>query len=126
MINVKPDVLQALESNQELVSLLGGSYIYQIRAPVQDNWNAWISFFEFVNVDDAHADDEPYSSDIRIQVDIWARDNETRAISTDQIAAEVDKSMKELGFRRTYSIDFYEEDSKIFHKALRYRLSKTF
>ena len=33
MINVKPEVLAALEGNTDLLALLGGPYIYQLKAP---------------------------------------------------------------------------------------------
>ncbi|MED0672036.1 DUF3168 domain-containing protein [Aneurinibacillus aneurinilyticus] len=114
MINIKPKIVQALESNQALVSLLGGKRIYQLVAPNPDEFPR-ITFFEMDNVDDRFADDEAISSEIRIQIDIWSKK------STPNIADEVDKTMKSLGFRRTASADLYEEDTKVFHKGMRYK-----
>lgn len=114
MINIKPKIAQALESNQALVSLLGGKRIYQLVAPNPDEFPR-ITFFEMDNIDDRFADDEAISSEIRIQIDIWSKK------SIPKIADEVDKTMKSLGFRRTASADLYEEDTKVFHKGMRYK-----
>ncbi len=113
MINVKPEVLAALEGNPGLVSLLGGPYIYQLKAP--EGLDKYITLFELTNFDSAWADDTALTAEVHLQVDVWVKE-----ASTSAIAAEVDKTMKALGFKRTGSADLYEDDTKIFHKALRY------
>lgn len=114
MINIKPKIVQALESNQALVSLLGGKRVYQLVAPNPDEFPR-ITFFEMDNIDDRFADDEAISSEIRIQIDIWSKK------SIPKIADEVDKTMKSLGFRRTASADLYEAEERIYHKGMRYK-----
>lgn len=118
MINLKPAVLEALEENQTLVSLLGGKRIYQIKAPTASEYPR-ITFFEMTNFDDHYADDSALSSEIHMQIDIWSQDGKTSAI-----AQEVDKTMKGLGFKRTSAIDLFEDDTKIYHKAMRYQTNR--
>lgn len=113
MINIKPEILQALQANATLLSLLGGNHIYQLVEPNADEFPR-ITFFEVTNTDEDYADDTAISSDILIQIDIWNKS------STSAIAIEVDKTMKTLSFQRTYAVDLYESDTQIFHKAMRY------
>lgn len=121
MIDIKPVVLQALESNQALVDLIGQDRdglvrIYQRgTVPYADEFPR-ITFFEYVNYDNEFADDEEIGSLIAVQVDIW------HMVSTTAIAKAVDKAMKAAGFRRTSAADLYEDDTKVFHKGLRYQI----
>jgi hypothetical protein len=113
MINVKPEVLAALEENTDLLALLGGPHIYQLKAP--ESLNKYITLFELTNFDSAWADGTAFMAEVHLQVDVWVKGD-----STSPIAAEVDKTMKTLGFKRTGSADLYEDDTEIYHKALRY------
>lgn len=117
MINLKPVVLQALESNQALLSLLGGKRIYQLVAPDAEEFPR-VTFFELDNRDYSFADDTALSSEIKFQISVWSKG------STSAIAMEVDKTMKELGFQRYFATDLYEDDTKVFHKPMRYRTQK--
>lgn len=114
MIDIKPTVYDALIANTALVSLLGsGIRITQLVAPDATVFPR-ITFFELSNIDSLYLDDTAFASEIGLQIDIWSK------ASTSAIAAQVDISMKSLGFKRMSSQDFYESDTKIFHKALRY------
>lgn len=117
--NIKVIVRNALISNDALILLLGkdedGSpKVYQLVAPYANDYPR-ITFFEVVNRDSDFADDQPIASEIVVQIDVWNKG------STSAIAGEVDKTMKELGFSRTSSPDFYEEDTGVFHKAMRFK-----
>lgn len=114
MIDLKPAILKALESNQALVSLLGGKRIYQLVAPKAEEFPR-ITFFELNNRGERYADDVELSSDVRIQMDVWSKGN------TSRLSEEVDKTMKALGFQRYFATDLYEDDTKVFHKAMRYQ-----
>ncbi|BAU27632.1 uncharacterized protein DUF3168 [Aneurinibacillus soli] len=114
MINLKPKIVQALESNQVLVSLLGGKRIYPLKAP-RPNEFPRITFFELNNADDQYADDAAISSEIRVQIDVWAK------TPSSEVSQEVARTMKELGFQRYSAQDLYEEDTEIFHKGMRYK-----
>ncbi|MEN6349336.1 MAG: DUF3168 domain-containing protein [Syntrophomonas sp.] len=113
MIDVYPEVKTGLLGNSSLITILGGPRVYQQVAP-RPNEFPRISFFEMTNFDTGFADDTAIASEIHLQIDIWSKG------STTDVAGEVDKTMKALGYKRTGSADLYEEDTKIFHKALRY------
>lgn len=114
--DVKSGIYSLLTSGSALVTLLGGPRVYQLAAPKADEFPR-ITFFELDNVDSEWADDEPYASDVFVQIDVWSKG------STSAIAGEVDRLMKSAEWRRTAAPDFYEEDTKVYHKAMRYRIS---
>lgn len=119
--DIKAQVRTALLENDELVSMVGNDKdgnvkIYQLATPYADDYPR-ITFSEIDNRDTHYADDEPYASQVIVQIDVWSRD------STSAMAGQVDKTMKELGYVRTSAIDFYESGPEIYHKAMRYRNS---
>jgi hypothetical protein len=115
VINLKPTVIQALDNNSELISLLGGPRIYFMVAPNAEEFPR-ITYFELNNIDEDYHDDTPVSSRVSFQISIWAKNPGQLS----PIAREVDETMKELGFYRTSAIDLFEDDTQVFHKALRY------
>lgn len=121
MIDLKPEILAALEANEELVKLLGGPKIYHLRAD-RAATHPKVSFFEVTNFDDYYADDCAITSEVHMQIDIWCKPD--TMVTASKIAAEVDRTMKELGFKRTSGADLYEDDTQIFHKALRYQTNR--
>lgn len=117
--NVKTLVRSALLANSDLLALLGDDKdghvpIYQLAAGDTSKYPR-ITFFEVDNRDRDFADDQSIASLVVVQIDIWSKG------STSAIAGEVDKTMKALGFTRSSATDFYEEDTKVFHKAMRFR-----
>jgi hypothetical protein len=119
MINKKPDIEAGLKANADLVLLLKGQRVYQQPAPNSQE-HPRVTFFEMDNVPGIVADDREWASDIRVQVDIWNQSD--TGVTNSEIAEEVDQTMTSLGFIRTGSADFYEDDTKVFHKAMRYRI----
>jgi hypothetical protein len=128
MINMKPQVLTALKTDSQLISLLGGivtiknktyQRIYQIKAPFAEEFPR-ITFFEYDNVPSGFADDNEIDCEVFIQIDVWCK-----GTSTSDIAKEVDIVMKSIGFQRIGAQDLYEDDidTQIFHKAMRYSIS---
>src|SRR5690606_7098050 len=116
MIDLKPEILQALRGNSALVTLLGGAKVWPETVP-EGTPDPYVTFFELANVDDQYADDKAYASEIHFQVDVWSKGNTTA------IAQEVNKTMETLGFYRTGAVDLYEDDTKTYHKALRYKIN---
>jgi len=116
MINIKPTVLAALQNDTQLTTFLGGQHIYQLRAPNAKEFPR-VTFFEYANVGAVYADDDEYTSEVSMQVDVW-----TQGASTSAIAQRVDVVMRSIYFFRIESQDLYEDDSdvQIFHKVLRY------
>lgn len=116
MIDMKSNVFAALKANAALITLLGsGIRISKTQAPNTDVFPR-ITLFEISNEDSLYLDDAAYASEIGLQIDIWQMTE-----NTFPIAAQVDLTMKSLRFKRIGSQDLFEEDTKVFHKALRYR-----
>lgn len=112
--DVKVTVRNALIANADLVALLGGQRVYQLSAPNALEYPR-ITFFEVVNRDSEFADDLSIASEIVMQIDVWSKG------STSAIAKQVDITMKSLGYVRSSAPDLYEEDTKVYHKPMRYR-----
>lgn len=117
MLNVKPLVVEALENNQTLVNLLGGKKVFFMTTS-EDTELPYITYQEIVNIDDTYYDNKAYSSEIQLVINIWSYG------STTKIAQEVDKTMKNLGFRRLGAVDLYHEETGIHQKSMRYKINK--
>lgn len=108
MINLKPQILKKLEG----ISGVEVSYFYPqdwARLPA-------ISYYEMDNSTAGKADDEEYSSNIAIQIDIWAKSSS----ECSNLAIQVNKRMTELDFERTLALDLFEQETKIYHKTMRF------
>lgn len=114
MIDLKPEIREALLNNAALVSLLGGKYVHFQVSP-NATVKTYIILFEIGNVPDRYADDIEITSDVRFQLDIWTNGY------TGPIAAEVNQTMESLGFKRTAAIDDFDDVTKLYRKILRYK-----
>ncbi|WP_375104644.1 DUF3168 domain-containing protein [Paenibacillus sp. RS8] len=116
MIDLIPEVVSALCGRAELIDLLGGDYIWRHDVP-EDYAEQFprITFFEMINNDNRYVEDVADASEIHFQVDVWHK------AATAALGTEVDAAMKGAGFARYSGADLFEEDTKIYHKALRYR-----
>lgn len=117
--DVKAQVRSALLTNSDLLALLGkdrfgNDPIYQLRAADPEKFPR-ITFFEVDNRDRDFADDRSIASLVVVQIDVWSKG------STSVIAGQVDKTMKSLGFTRSSAPDFLEDDTGVYHKAMRFR-----
>lgn len=72
-----------------------------------------LTYFEVSNIDRLEGDNLGYS-DLAFQVKVWGK----TLAETSEWAVKVDKIMKSLGFRRTFSLDTREEELQ--SKILRY------
>jgi hypothetical protein len=115
MIDVKPQVYSALTNDNELVSLLGGKRVYQLKDPNATEFPR-ITFFEVTHFDSQFADDQSVAEQIELQIDIWTKGN------FNSIAAVVDRVMQANGFRLIGTTELYEDDTQVYHKAMRYRI----
>ncbi|HDR3327591.1 MULTISPECIES: tail completion protein gp17 [Bacillus cereus group] len=113
MMNLRPEIVQTLENNQGLVSLLGGKRIYYRKAKNAEEFPR-ITFFELDNRPDGFADNDESESEITFQIDIWSKS------STTVIHQKVNEIMKSIGFSRYAVADLYEDDTQIFHYAMRF------
>lgn len=73
-----------------------------------------ITFFEFNQQSALNADDSEEMTAHSIQVDIWSLNDYTSLVE------QVKNSLQTIGFRRTNETEFYENDTKIYHKVLRF------
>ena len=74
----------------------------------------YITFFTYLEQGEEFADDEEIITGHYVQIDIWSKGNYNRVVN------EVKERMKKVGFRRRTEHEFYEKDTKIFHKVLRF------
>lgn len=111
MINLKPQILKKLEE----ISDVEVSYFYPQKWTNLDKKPA-ISYYEMDNSMSSKADDEEYSSNIAIQIDVWAKSSS----KCSSLAIEVNDKMSELDFERTMSMDLFEQETKIYHKTMRF------
>lgn len=114
MQSIKSAVLTALQTNTALSTLYGQKFYFQyppefLNLPVG-------SYFEMNNAGNLFADNQEIGSEIIFQIDLWGNSSLT------SYALGVDSSMTSLDFTRISSLDLYEPDTKIYHKAMRYRL----
>lgn len=117
MIDLKPNIRQALLNNAALVSLLGGKYVYPQVSP-DASIQSYVTFFEIGNTDDRYAENQAFNSEIRFQFDVWTPGN------TGPIAAEVNRTLEDMEFIRTNSLDDFDEVSHSYRKILRYKTIK--
>lgn len=115
--DAKTELLAGLKANSTLVSLCTGGF-HNRKAP---DVNAFprIVYTEINNADDSFADNQVITSEVRFQISIFT--NESTVSKETPIAKEVDKVMKSLGYSRYSSVDLYEEDVSVYHKAMRYQ-----
>lgn len=111
MINLKPQIYEKLKEILDVEV----SYFYPQKWSNLDKKPA-ISYYEIDNSVSSKADDEEYSSNIAIQIDIWAK-NPSRC---SEIAIKVNEKMEELEFERTLAVDLFEQETNIYHKTMRF------
>lgn len=74
----------------------------------------YITFHEYLATGEEYEDDEESLTAHYVQVDVWSKVDYT----------DVVKNIKELllktAFKRLNEIDLYEEDTKIYHKGLKF------
>lgn len=111
MINLKPQILKKLEE----ISNVEVSYFYPQKWSNLEKKPA-ISYYELDNSMSSKADDEEYSSNIAIQIDVWAKSPS----KCSKLAIEVNDKMEDLDFERTLAIDLFEQEKNIYHKTMRF------
>lgn len=75
----------------------------------------YITFFFYNEFGAEFVEDEEAATAYSLQVDIWSNKGYTSL--TNQVKA----ALKEIGFQRVFAQDLYEEDTRIYHKVLRFR-----
>ncbi len=114
MQNLKPTVLTALQTATALSTLQGEKFHFF--HPPSFEVLPIGSYFELSNTGDLYADDQEIGSEVIFQIDLWGK------TSLSDLAIGVDDTMTGIDFARTSSVDLYEQDTKIFHKSMTYRI----
>lgn len=79
-----------------------------------DDETTYITFFELNQQSGLQADDIEVKTQHSFQVDVWSQDNYSALVK------QVRDLMTEEGFRRINEAEFYEDDTKMFHKSFRF------
>lgn len=118
MLSIKSAVVTALQTSTALSTLLGTGQRIFFHFPDDNHISTFprITYFEIDNTGSLYADDQEVASEFYYQIDLWSK------ASLTAIAKEVDTIMTGLDFVRISAPDLYEADTKIQHKAMRYRL----
>lgn len=77
----------------------------------------YVRFFYLPQIQFSSDDDERYTTHF-VQVDIFSPGNLIN------LSNNVKRKMKQAGFRKNYEVDKYEEDTKLYHKLLRFWITK--
>lgn len=75
-----------------------------------------ITVHEYLDHEDVFEDDEATEIIHNIQVDIWSKDS----LESYKLKKNIKKLLKNNGFLYSDGQDFYENDTKIYHKAMRF------
>lgn len=76
--------------------------------------DTYITFFTYLDQPEQHADDQEVITGYYVQVDVWSKRDYT------QLVQDVHEKMVLAGFRKREFYDLYENDTKIYHKAMRF------
>lgn len=126
MKNVMSMIYAALKADTTLITLLGGIFaskgwnrIYNGQlAPNADEYPR-MTMYEVMNDDAEPADDEPQESDVIARVDLWAKTDNTFAITK-----QAKKTIKSIFDTCTISIRYigYDDETGSYHKQLEMRI----
>lgn len=74
----------------------------------------YITFFTYLDQVEKHADDRELITGHYVQVDVWSKGDYTDVVES------VHEKMTAAGFRKKGFYDFYEDDTKTYHKVMRF------
>ncbi|CVM29989.1 conserved structural protein%2C putative [Streptococcus pneumoniae] len=114
--DAKKELSAALIKNDELKQLVTGGFHNLVADDVATFPR--VVFSEITNKDQEYRDNQAAASEVRFQLSIFSK-SDTRTHET-EIAKQLDRLMKDLGYGRYDSVDLYETDTKIFHRGMRY------
>lgn len=123
MIDLGGQIKSALETDPDVVAHAGEKKVHRLKAP-EGIKSPYITFFEVVNDDTNFADNEPLSAKLIYQVDVWCEKKDVSHLVPLSNGAE--KVMKALDFSRIDAQEFYENDTGLYHKAVRYQIAKDY
>lgn len=84
----------------------------------RSNNTTYITFFFYNEKGALYLDDDEKETRYSLQVDIWSKEDYISTVD------QVKKLLKSVGFVRTFATDFYEKDTQIYHKVLRFSFTQ--
>ena len=114
MKNIKTTVVSTLKADTTLKGLVSDRVIF-MSLPDEPEFPC-ITYYEQNNSPALVGDGKELTSESVMVIDVWSKG------STTAIAQAVDSVMTGLNFRREFSGDLYENDTKVYHKSMRYRI----
>lgn len=111
MVNIKKLVKDTL-SNTEILNLTTDKKVYFLHA---SNSNPPYIEYEFYDENgEEWAENKEIATNYYIQVDIFSKTDYT------DLENKIKEILTNAGFNRSMSADLYENDTKLFHKAMRF------
>lgn len=110
-MNIRELVKSTLE-HKEILDLLGDKNIYFLKANKPKK--PYVEFFIFDEEGEFWAEGKELSTTYYVQIDIFSDK------SYSLIESKVKEKMLNAGFARSLSADLYEDDTKLYHKAMRF------
>jgi hypothetical protein len=74
----------------------------------------YVTFHEYMATGEAYEEDEESLTGHYVQIDVWSKDDYT------SLVMKVKELLLNAGFKRLNEIDLYEEDTKIYHKGMKF------
>lgn len=110
-----------MEEYFDIVKLVFES-LKSLNIPAIEGWydkelnKTHITFFEYLEIPEGYLEDEEASISHNIQLDIWTTNSKEGLV----LKNKVKKLLKQNGFYMEDSKDQFEEDTGIYHKAMRF------
>lgn len=103
-----------MSMNALILSTLSGLNVPVEYIDYSGSSSTYVTFFFYNEQGALYADDVEQETFYGLQVDVWSKSDYTELVKTikDQLA--------EAGFARNFAIDLFEDDTKIYHKSLRF------
>lgn len=76
--------------------------------------DTYITFHEYFETGEEYEDDVETLTAHYVQVDVWSKND------YEELVKKVKDNLTKMGFKRLNEIDLYEEDTKIYHKGLKF------
>lgn len=77
----------------------------------------YITFFFYNEYGVLRADDQEVKTNYSLQVDVFSKGNYKTLVN------QVKQALKNIGYERTFATDLYEDDTKFYHKVLRFKIT---
>jgi hypothetical protein len=75
---------------------------------------SYITFHEYLAMGEEYEEDEESLTGHYLQIDVWSKNDYTSLVS------KVRELLLNAGFKRLNEIDLYEEDTRIYHKGMKF------